>query len=80
MNKCSFIILYHIMRLQERVGLLLLVLCWDMTSRVRFADSRSTPQILERWEASMTLGRMDSAEHYVIKVDVDFGGLIIEFT
>ena len=63
MKKCAFILLYRSMRsfvpwLLVRVGLLLLVLCWDMTYRVRFADYRSVFQILERWEASMPLGML----------------------
>ena len=42
--------------LWERVGLLLLVLCWDVISRVRFAEYRLILQSLERWEASITYG------------------------
>ena len=60
MKKCSFILLYRRMRsfvpkLRDRVGLLILVVCRDMTSRVRFAESRSILQIMERLEASIPL-------------------------
>ena len=43
-------------KLWDRVGLLLLVLFWDVTSRVHFAESRLILHILERWEASISLG------------------------
>ena len=61
MKKFSFIISYRSMRsfvpyLRERVGLSLIVMCWDVTPRVRFADSRSIIHILERWESSIPLG------------------------
>ena len=42
-------------KLRDRVGLLILVVCRDMTSRVRFAESRSILQIMERLEASIPL-------------------------
>ena len=61
MKKCSFILLYRSIQLfvpmlWDRLELYLLMMYWEMTSRVRFADSRSIIQILERWEASIPLG------------------------